>query len=110
MPPKYSVLPEWVVPAIHVAFGWGGWLLLGLVAVLAWRARPFRWAAPGIGLVLLASAPFLAASTGLISSSALPEALRAAVEPLRMGYEILFCILAVWLGTIWYRNNLGNEF
>ena len=110
MPDKFAPLPAWVIPAIHFGFGWGGWVLLALAAVLAARSRCWRRATFPVAVILLVSAPLLAAGTGVLAPSRLPEAFSTLVVPLRMGYEVLFCILAVWMGTIWYRNNLGSQF
>ncbi len=56
--------------------------------------------------LLVVSLPFLLEGLRLAAFPALAAAGSAAVT----AYEIAGAILAVWLGTIWYRRNLGGPF
>jgi hypothetical protein len=111
MPSKYATLPEWVIPILHFAGTALGYVLLGVVGVLAVRHwRPGAWA---IAVILVVTGPFVVESLSNVTPPLwhlLPASWEGAVRAVRTGYEVVGVILAVWLGTIWYRNNLGNEF
>ncbi len=105
MPGKYDALPQWVVPLLHWLGTGLGFVLVAVVAFLAFRAGR-RGVGGLVVALLLVSLPCLLEGLHLAAFPALAAAGSVAVT----AYEIAGAVLAVWLGTIWYRRNLGGPF